>query len=48
MKLAEQDLKEITDAVPLNEVAGGKTYENASHLSWNFANPPVKCSKVSD
>ncbi|KAM0992278.1 hypothetical protein ACFX13_010718 [Malus domestica] len=40
LKLKEEDLKEISDAVPLDEVAGEKIFENASPLQWKFANTP--------
>lgn len=47
VKLTEEDVKEISEAVPLNEVAGAKIYESMIHLSWKFANTPAKDSKVS-
>ncbi|KAK9293330.1 hypothetical protein L1049_021322 [Liquidambar formosana] len=47
VNLTEEDLKEISDAVPINEVVGGRTYESMSPLSWNFANTPAKDCKVS-
>lgn len=42
LKLKEEDLKEITDAVPLDQVAGDKTYAHASHVQWKFANTPQR------
>ncbi|XP_008218253.1 PREDICTED: probable aldo-keto reductase 1 isoform X1 [Prunus mume] len=42
LKLREEDLKEISDAVPLDQVAGEKTYERASHVQWKFANTPQR------
>ena len=40
MKLTEDDLKEITDAVPIEEVAGGRSYQSMDHFLWKFANTP--------
>ncbi|KAL5566257.1 hypothetical protein UlMin_029421 [Ulmus minor] len=42
VKLTEEDLKEITDAVPIEEVAGDRTYASMSSASWRFANTPPK------
>ncbi|GMY20952.1 probable aldo-keto reductase 1 isoform X2, partial [Fagus crenata] len=42
VKLTEEDLKEISDAVPIEEVAGGRSYQNREHLLWKFANTPPK------
>ncbi|KAL4352588.1 hypothetical protein GQ457_06G019550 [Hibiscus cannabinus] len=46
LKLAEEDLKEISDAVPINEVAGDPFPEGASQFGWKFGNTPPKGSKV--
>ncbi|KAH7543236.1 hypothetical protein FEM48_Zijuj02G0162800 [Ziziphus jujuba var. spinosa] len=46
VKLTAEDLKEISDAVPIEEVAGSRTYGNMVKSSWNFANTPPKESKV--
>ncbi|XP_050115761.1 perakine reductase-like isoform X3 [Malus sylvestris] len=40
LKLEEEDLKEISDAVPLDQVAGEKTFEHAMPVQWKFANTP--------
>ncbi|KAM3705116.1 hypothetical protein ACB098_03G055300 [Castanea mollissima] len=40
VKLTEDDLKEITDAVPIEEVAGGRSHQNMDHFLWKFANTP--------
>ncbi|XP_060966427.1 probable aldo-keto reductase 1 isoform X2 [Cannabis sativa] len=40
VKLTEQDLKEISDAVPVEEVAGGREHEIIHKISWKFANTP--------
>ena len=42
VKLTEEDLKEISDAVPIEEVAGGRSYQNMDHFLWKFANTPPK------
>ncbi|KAG9451865.1 hypothetical protein H6P81_004769 [Aristolochia fimbriata] len=46
MKLTEDDLKEISDAVPVNEVAGSSTYDFILAHSWRFANTPEKIENV--
>ncbi|XP_058002708.1 probable aldo-keto reductase 1 isoform X2 [Hevea brasiliensis] len=48
VKLTEEELKEIAAAVPIEEVAGDRTYESMSYLSWKFANTPPKGSGVSN
>ncbi|KAF4358529.1 hypothetical protein G4B88_028378 [Cannabis sativa] len=42
VKLTEQDMKEICDAVPVEEVAGDRIYESMISSSWKFANTPPK------
>jgi len=42
MKLTEANLKEISDAVPIKEVAGGRSFQNMDHFQWKFANTPPK------
>ncbi|KAB2005669.1 hypothetical protein ES319_D11G286800v1 [Gossypium barbadense] len=42
LKLTEEDLKEITAVVPLNEIAGSRTPDRLSHLTWKFANTTHK------
>ncbi|XP_050383774.1 probable aldo-keto reductase 1 [Argentina anserina] len=46
VKLEEEDLKEVTGAVPLDQVAGGRTNENLMHLQWKFANTPLKEANI--
>lgn len=42
VKLTEEELKEVCDAVPISEVAGDITYENLIATTWKFTNtPPV-------
>ncbi|GMN25460.1 hypothetical protein TIFTF001_000933 [Ficus carica] len=47
VKLTEEDLKEICDAVPIEEVAGDRTYDGMISSTWKFVNTPPKDSKVS-
>ncbi|PQM42215.1 putative aldo-keto reductase 1 [Prunus yedoensis var. nudiflora] len=42
VKLGEEDLKRVSDAVPIDQVAGDRTYLGMTHLQWNFANTPPK------
>ncbi|XP_062144718.1 probable aldo-keto reductase 1 isoform X2 [Alnus glutinosa] len=42
MKLTEANLKEISDVVPIKEVAGSRSFQNADHFQWKFANTPPK------
>ena len=42
----EEDLKEISDAVPIEEVAGDRTYGNMKKATWTFANTPQKDGNV--
>lgn len=46
MKLTEEDLKEITDAVPIHEVAGPRMFDAYYRATYKFADtPPLKNSK---
>ncbi|KAA8536996.1 hypothetical protein F0562_029474 [Nyssa sinensis] len=47
VELTKDDLKEISDAVPINEVAGARLPESFQRISWRFANTPPKDSKLS-
>ena len=47
LKLTEEELKEISDAVPIEEVAGGRDLEILTKTSWKFANTPPKDANVS-
>jgi hypothetical protein len=38
VKLTEANLKEISDVVPIKEVATSRSYQNMNHLQWKFAN----------
>jgi hypothetical protein len=42
MILTEAHLKEISDAVPIEEVAGSRSFQNTDHTEWKFANTPPK------
>ncbi|XVF57250.1 hypothetical protein PTKIN_Ptkin06aG0189800 [Pterospermum kingtungense] len=46
VKLTEADLKEITDVIRINQVAGPRAPERMSRLSWKFANTPPKDNKI--
>ncbi|XP_058084839.1 perakine reductase-like isoform X2 [Magnolia sinica] len=46
VKLTEADLKEISDAVPVDEVAGLSIYEGFIKSSWKFVNTPAKVSQT--
>ncbi|XP_021282559.1 probable aldo-keto reductase 1 [Herrania umbratica] len=47
VKLTAEDLKEISDAVPIDEVAGDRNYDSMRKASWKFANTPPKDFGVS-
>lgn len=47
VKLSEEDLQEISDAIPMEEVAGDREFGLITNLSWKFANTPPKDSKLS-
>ena len=40
VKLTKEDLKEISDAVPTEEVAGDRYPDALDKTSWNFATTP--------
>ncbi|XP_057442595.1 probable aldo-keto reductase 1 [Lotus japonicus] len=42
VKLSEEDLKEIAEAIPISEVAGERTSDALVRCSWNFADTPPK------
>ncbi|KAJ1385140.1 NADP-dependent oxidoreductase domain [Sesbania bispinosa] len=42
LKFTEIDLREISKAVPINDVAGIRQYNGTAKLSWNFVNTPPK------
>ena len=42
VKLTEEDLQEICDAVPIDEVGGDREFEVFSKFAWNYANTPSK------
>uniref|UniRef100_A0A7N2L6M7 NADP-dependent oxidoreductase domain-containing protein n=1 Tax=Quercus lobata TaxID=97700 RepID=A0A7N2L6M7_QUELO len=42
VKLTKEDLKEISDVITINEVAGHRTIDVFIHCSWKFANTPEK------
>ncbi|KAK9215211.1 hypothetical protein WN944_007215 [Citrus x changshan-huyou] len=46
IKLTKEDVKEISDAVPIEEVAGDRDPEGFDKASWKFASTPPKDCKV--
>ncbi|CAK8544765.1 unnamed protein product [Lathyrus sativus] len=42
VKLSEEELREISAAVPVDDVAGSRYYNGSDKLSWKFANTPPK------
>ncbi|XP_062084493.1 perakine reductase-like [Humulus lupulus] len=42
VKLSIEDLKEISDLVPINDVAGDRDYAAFIGSSWKFSNTPLK------
>ncbi|XP_002517067.2 perakine reductase isoform X1 [Ricinus communis] len=42
VKLTEEDLKEISDAVPINEVGGRREYDMFANYVYKLANTPYK------
>ncbi|KAF6173391.1 hypothetical protein GIB67_027086 [Kingdonia uniflora] len=47
VKLTDEDLKEISNAVPVNEVAGARIYDTIHMHSWEYANTPIKGDHIS-
>jgi hypothetical protein len=46
VKLTREDLKETSDVIPINEVAGERLTDNYIRCSWKFANTPAKESNI--
>ncbi|KAJ0013980.1 hypothetical protein Pint_20520 [Pistacia integerrima] len=46
VKLTKENLKEISDAIPIAEVAGDRAYDSMRKVTWKFANTPPRASKV--
>ena len=42
IKLAEDDLKEISNQIREEDVAGGRSYTSFAHANWNHADTPKK------
>ncbi|KAM1223040.1 hypothetical protein EV1_010639 [Malus domestica] len=42
VKLTEEDVKEVSDAIPVNGAAGERYSEGPNSCSWKFANTPAK------
>ncbi|XVF31164.1 hypothetical protein REPUB_Repub16aG0122200 [Reevesia pubescens] len=47
VKLTKEDLKEICDLVPINEVAGGTLPDSLKQYTWKYGNTPPKGSNIS-
>ena len=48
VKLTEKDLREISEAVPIDDIAGTRHYdEGHAQVSWKFANTPPKDPSLS-
>lgn len=47
VKLTEADMKDISDVVPIDEVAGIRIHQGFYLHTWKFAKTPPKDSKVS-
>ncbi|KAI6692592.1 hypothetical protein NL676_020302 [Syzygium grande] len=47
VKLTEDDVREISDAVPIEEVAGGSIHEGFARYSWRYADTPPRNRKPS-
>lgn len=47
VNVTEADVKEISDAVPVDEVAGPRSYQSMYLNTWKFANTPPKDGKNS-
>ncbi|KAF3943321.1 hypothetical protein CMV_030109 [Castanea mollissima] len=48
VKLTAEDLKEITDAVAIDEVAGARNHAGIELYSWRFVNTPSKSDNASE
>ncbi|OMO96379.1 Aldo/keto reductase [Corchorus olitorius] len=48
VKLKEDELEEIGDVIPMNEVAGASEPDSRAKFKWKFANTPAKESKISN
>ncbi|CAL0316613.1 unnamed protein product [Lupinus luteus] len=47
VNLAEKDLREIVEAVPIDDIAGSHQYNDLlANIGWKFANTPPKDSRV--
>ncbi|KAL2345807.1 hypothetical protein Fmac_007092 [Flemingia macrophylla] len=47
LKFTENDLREISEAVPIDDVAGSRNYTGSDNQSWVFANTPPKDTRAS-
>jgi len=42
VKLSNDELREITEAIPISEVVGDRTVDTFMRCSWKFADTPPK------
>ncbi|KAM0992289.1 hypothetical protein ACFX13_010729 [Malus domestica] len=42
VKLTKDDMKEISDMIPINAAAGERLTDSLMRCSWKFANTPAK------
>lgn len=45
VKLTKDDMKEISDMIPINAAAGERLTDSLMRCSWKFANGPAKYGK---
>jgi len=46
LKFEESELREISEAVPIDDVAGTRHYYGSASFSWTIANTPPKDPRV--
>lgn len=46
VELRKEDLKEISDVLPINDVAGARITDHFYLCSWQFADTPARNSKT--
>lgn len=42
VKLSEEDLQELSDAIPFDMVGGSRDYDLISQITWKNSNTPAK------
>lgn len=46
VKLSEEELKEVSDAMPVDEIGGERDIELFTSCSWKFANTPLPATPL--